>query len=237
MISARLISIFEAVFLTAMVAYLFYDSIYGIMPGILVGLYAYKSRMNIQLKKQKLRRREQFKDMIIAVESALEAGNSIERAFILAGNDLETMYGPRHEMVREIKSMERRMNLGCSFEEGLMEFARSVDIDEVFDFSEVISTIKRTGGNAIKVIRDTSEKIVEEIELEQELEVIVASKNLEQQIMILMPSFIILFLRVSSKGFLDPLYHNPIGWILMTLALVVNISADRLGKKIVDIKK
>lgn len=237
MITARLISLLEAGVAVMLAAILFYDSIYGIIPGVAVGIYVYRCRFRTQLKKRLLRRRDEFKDLIIAVESALEAGNSLERAFSLAANDIAVMYGPRHEMVSLIRAMERRLSLGCTFEESLAQFARSVDIDEVYDFTEVISTIKKTGGNAIKVIRDTSEKIVEEIELEQELEVIVASKNLEQQIMILMPSFIIIFLKVSSQGFLDPLYHNLVGWILMTLALMVNIFADRLGKKIVDIKK
>ena len=237
MITARIISVLEAAVVTVMVAILFYDDICGIIPGIVAGVYAYRCRMGALLRRQKLHRREQFKDMIIGVQSALEAGNSIERAFSCAANDMLALYGPRHEMVKEIRAMERRMNLGCSFEESLMELARSLDIDEIYDFAEVISTIKKTGGNAIRVIRDTSEKIVEEIELEQELEVIVASKNLEQQIMILMPSFIIIFLKVTSPGFLDPLYHNPAGWILMSVALLINLYADRLGKKIVDIKK
>lgn len=63
----------------------------------------------------------------------------------------------------------------------------------------------------------------------------VASKKLEQQMMVFMPAVLILFLRVTSKGFLSPLYDTILGQIIMTVVLGINIFADYLGKRIVDI--
>ena len=85
------------------------------------------------------------------------------------------------------------------------------------------------------MIKDTVEKLVSEIELRQELEVMVAAKKLEQQVMIYMPAFIIIFLRSTNRGFLDPLYGNIVGFSIMSVVLAVNVCADLLGKKIVDI--
>ena len=177
----------------------------------------------------------QFKNMIIAMQSVLEAGKSMENAIIMAGQEISPMYGEDAKIVKEIKLLEKKLNLSISFEKALKDFAENLDIEEIYDFVDVISTIKRTGGNAIKVIKDTVEKIVGEIELREELEVIVAAKKLEQQIMVFMPSLILLFLRLTNRDFLSPLYGGITGTLIMTIALSVNLAADYLGKRIVEI--
>ena len=99
----------------------------------------------------------------------------------------------------------------------------------------MISTIKRTGGNAVKVIKDTVERIISDIELREELATIVAAKRLELMIMVYMPAVLSLFLRITNKGFLDPLYKSVPGIIIMTILMLSNIGADYLGRRIVDI--
>ena len=53
--------------------------------------------------------------------------------------------------------------------------------------------------------------------------------------MVITPAVVILFLRVTSKGFLSPLYDTILGQIIMTVVLGINVFADYLGKRIVDI--
>ena len=173
--------------------------------------------------------------MLIAMQSALEAGNSMERSLREAGEEMRQLYGDKSRIVRELVLIDKKLKLNISLEEALMEFADRVDIKEICDFVEVISAVKKTGGNAIKIIKDTVNRIVEVIELGAELEVMVASKKLEQQMMVFMPAVLILFLRVTSKGFLSPLYDTILGQIIMTVVLGINIFADYLGKRIVDI--
>ena len=224
-----------SVFLMIGSVWVYYKSILGIPAGVVVGIYAFRQRY----KRVKIRNKQkiliQFKNMIIAMQSVLEAGKSMENAIIMAGQEISPMYGEDAKIVKEIKLLEKKLNLSISFEKALKDFAENLDIEEIYDFVDVISTIKRTGGNAIKVIKDTVEKIVGEIELREELEVIVAAKKLEQQIMVFMPSLILLFLRLTNRDFLSPLYGGITGTLIMTIALSVNLAADYLGKRIVEI--
>ena len=159
----------------------------------------------------------------------------MENALLSAGRDLRKMYSEDSEILVQIKLIEQKLGLNVPFETALRDMAENIEYEEVRDFVNVITIIKRTGGNAIKVIKDTVEKLVSEIELRQELEVMVAAKKLEQQVMIYMPAFIIIFLRSTNRGFLDPLYGNIVGFSIMSVVLAVNVCADLLGKKIVDI--
>ena len=129
----------------------------------------------------------------------------------------------------------RKLELSIPLEVAFSDMAKRYDLSEIYDFAEIITVIKRTGGNTVQIIRSTVEKLTDEIELDAELEVIVAAKRFEQQVMVYMPAMITVFLRVSNKGFLSPLYGNLTGILIMTVVLGANIGADYLGRRIVDI--
>ena len=149
---------------------------------------------------------------------------------------MQDLYGSKSVMVREIRIIEKKLRLNIPLEKSMAEMAEKLDISEIYDFVEIISTIKRTGGNAVKIIRNTVEKLTEEIELDAELEVMVAAKKMEQQIMVFMPALIVIFLRITTEGFLSPLYGSPLGIIIMSVVLSINVGADYLGRRIVEIR-
>ncbi len=74
------------------------------------------------------------------------------------------------------------------------------------------------------------------IEVENEINVMISAKKLEQSIMDLVPFIIILYIGVTSKGFFDVLYHNPAGILIMTGCLVVYFAAFLLSEKIIRIR-
>lgn len=217
------------------IAFIFFGHLWGVIPGGLAGIYIYKVMVENLRRKKRQELLGQFKAMLIAMQSALEAGNSMERSLKESAEEMRQLYGDKSRIFRELVIIDKKLRLNISLEEALKEFADRVDIKEIYDFVEVISAVKKTGGNAIKIIKDTVNRIVEVIELGAELEVIVASKKLEQQLMVITPAVVILFLRVTSKGFLSPLYDTILGQIIMTVVLGINVFADYLGKRIVDI--
>lgn len=228
-------SVVKAAIFAVGVAFVFYKNILGLIPGAIVGVYVYRVELKRVERKWRNQFLVQFGSLLTAMQSALEAGNTIENSLFIAGKEMGDLYGDNSEIVKQIRLVKRTMDLNMPLEQAMSGFAKKYSIREVYDFVEVISTIKKTGGNAIRIISETVTRLVEGIELNAELEVMVASKKFEQQIMTFMPALIILFLRISSVGFLSPLYGNVVGGLLMTLILGGNVFADYLGKKIVEI--
>ena len=229
-------SLTKSVIAACLAALVFYNSIIGLLPGALLAVYVYKTEKKKYEEKLKRKHLLEFKNMINAMQASLEAGNSLERALISAGSDMQQLYGNKSLIVSEIKKIEKKLKLNIPLEKALYEMAERIDLSEIYDFVEIISTIKKSGGNAVRIIRNTVEKMTDEIELQAELEVMVAAKKFEQQIMVYMPSFIILFLRITNDGFLNPLYAGPLGIAIMSVILLINVGADYLGRRIVDIK-
>ncbi|MBO4863705.1 MAG: hypothetical protein J5517_05040 [Eubacterium sp.] len=216
-------------------AYVFYNRIYGLLPAMMIGVYSYRVIHKNSLEKEKLKRLGELKSMMISFQSSLAAGKSMESSVHLALKDLTGMYSKKSIVVRSLEKVEGKLKLKYSLDQCLKEFAEEIDIREAEDFATVLSTIRRTGGNAVKIIRDTVERIVSEIELREEIATMVAAKRMELMIMVFMPSAISVFLRLSNKGFLDPLFGKPAGIGIMTVLMIANLGADYLGRKIVDI--
>ena len=216
-------------------AYVFYNNLFGLIPSCLAGVYSYITVSKNNKEKKRIKRLSELKSMMVSFQSSLAAGKSMESAVHMATEDLIKIYGEKNVIVDALRQGERKIELKISLEKALIEFAKDVDLREAEDFAIVIATIKRTGGNAVRIIKDTVERIVSEIELREEIATVVAAKRLELMIMVYMPALISLFLRVTNKGFLDPLFGTVPGFIIMTILMLANLGADYLGRKIVTV--
>lgn len=86
------------------------------------------------------------------------------------------------------------------------------------------------------VIQKVARMLGDKIDVKKEIEATLAAKKSEQLVMSLMPAGIILYMHLTSPGFLDVLYGNWFGVMAMTACLLVYGAAYWLGVKIVDIE-
>ena len=63
----------------------------------------------------------------------------------------------------------------------------------------------------------------------------ITGKRLEQRVMVCMPLVITLYLRLTSPEYIDVLYGNVMGIIVMTICLLIYAAAVMLAQKITDI--
>lgn len=78
------------------------------------------------------------------------------------------------------------------------------------------------------------EKIGTEAELEEEISVLIAEKNLELKLMILMPSVMVAYLKLTNPEYIAALYGNLMGIGLMSAVILLSIGSDILGKRIIE---
>ncbi len=188
--------------------------------------------------KCKARRRTlslQFKDMVQALSASLSAGTSFENAFVSAHGEMLRIYGKDSYIVRELRVIIHGVRLNENVEDLLKDFGDRSGIPDIYDFSQVVAVAKRTGGDLVKIMKRTAENISQKYSVETEIETVIAAKKYEQKIMTLMPFLIILYLRLTNKGYVDILYENVAGRIVMTVCLAVCILSYAWSAKIVDI--
>ena len=58
------------------------------------------------------------------------------------------------------------------------------------------------------MMKRTAQNISEKMEIQREIQTMIAGKKMEANCMTAIPLFIILYLQICSPGFLDPLYEG-----------------------------
>ncbi|WP_175562124.1 type II secretion system F family protein [Anaerocolumna xylanovorans] len=178
----------------------------------------------------------EFKDALLSLIAALNTGYSIENAFHQALIDLRQMYGEGSLIIPEFETIVNKIYMNQNTEDILSDLGERSDVEDIKNFAEVFRTAKRTGGDSIRIMRSTEKTISEKIEVEREIQTLISGKRLEAKIMNIMPCGIICYFRISSPGFLDPLYGNFLGVFIMTAVLAVYYGIIRVTKRLTDIR-
>lgn len=230
------VCLLAGVAISAVIAGLFYRSGWGLVicpPVCVICLKRYQAG---RLQKRKDRLLTEFKDAMQAVSAALRAGYSMENAWREAEGEMKELHGEESLMCRELHLMNAAVRMNEPLEKVLAEFARRSGCEEIESFAEVFSFAKRGGGDFAGMIQSTVHKLSGRIEVEREIATVLAGKKLEGRVMNVMPVMILAYLTVASGDFLDALYGNLAGVLVMTAALFMYAAAMKLSEHILDIR-
>ena len=213
---------------------LFYGSF---IAGVIISplsMLIYKERKK-QIIQRKTRQLEiQFKDMLISVSDALKVGYSFENAIRECYRDMCSIYGVDSVICGEIKIMISQIKLNIRTQEVVDNFAKRVDLKNAKLFSQIFHVAKSTGGNMTEIIKSVTDDIVLKETTRDEITASVTEKRMEQRIMSVIPIFIILYITVTTPGFLDVMYASVLGKLIMTGCIAAYVMAYLWGERIIQ---
>jgi len=233
----KLVNLIAAVSFIVAVSYVFYRSI--IISIFLTPLALFYLPMK---KKQIIERRKedlnlQFKDALYAVSSSLSAGKSIESAFKESLKDISILYPNSNTfIIKELEYISRKIDMNETIESALEDFAGRVHLDDVRSFVDIFRICKRTGGNLVQVIRNTSDIISDKIATKQEISTILAQRKFEQKMLSILPIGMIYLIYSTSPEFMEPIYTQTLGRVVMTVAVILLGLAYFISRKVMDIE-
>ena len=222
--------------LLALVSYLFYHSY---LPFLIFFPFL---RLYLNMKRKELIKNRlnklllEFKDAILAIAAALQAGYSIENAFAECLKEMKMQYGENSCIVYEFTIIDHRLQMNDTLERILQDFAERCNLEDVREFTEVFRVAKKSGGDYISIIQATVDTISSKIEIKNDIAALLSGKKYEQKTLSIIPLAIIAFVGFSSPGFLDALYKNIIGVTIMTVCLILYITAIMISNKIMSIE-
>ena len=197
--------------ITALIAKLFYKSAVALLLFFPVYYFYRKYCVKKEQEERKRRLLREFKDCMEIIEGNLLAGYALENAFLDAGKELKELHGEGGLMQTELEIINRKVCMNQPLEIVFEEFAQRCGVEEIQNFSEVLSFAKRSGGNLVGIIQNTVRNISSKIQIEEEIQTMIAQKKLEQKVMNVMPLFLLFYLDITSPGYLNVLYHNVLG--------------------------
>ncbi len=224
----------QAVTVVIFFSYFFYRSIWAVIPLSTVGV-GY-----VLLKKDQKKRRckeellLQFRECILSVSASLKAGYAVENAFLESREDMGMLFGEQSMIYKELELIRRGLVINITLEEQLLDLAERSDCEEILQFSQILSIAKRNGGDIPEIIGASADLIGQKIEVKQEINTMLSGRQMEQNIMKLMPFVIITYIETSYRGYFDVLYHNLQGVGIMTVCLFIYLAAYVLGEKMMQ---
>lgn len=227
---------FCGMIITLIFSYLFYQSF---IPSLIFipCSHLYFKQISVTLYN---RRRDmlcrQFNDSLLSISTSLETGCSIENAIWEAYLEISVIYSRNSYMSIELNAIYNQLKISIPVEDAFSNLAARTDIEDILVFCEILKIAKRTDGNLVSIIRTTADTISEKLDIKREIKTNINGKKFEQLIMSVMPAFIVIYIRLSSPDFFEPLYNNAVGIIFTTVCLIVYALSVLLSIKITRIE-
>ena len=201
-------------------ALVFYDDIRFSVIGIAFVYPVIKIYKRDIVRKRKMRILTEFRYGLNFLATGVLAGLSVEKALVESYRNLRELFGQEALMTREMSYMINRISINEPVEKVVKDFAGRTGIREIGEFADVFEIGKRSGANMSKIMKSTSDIIMEKIQLKEEILTMTSSKRFEAQIMKIMPFAIILYMRWGTDNYFEKLYHNLAGNIVMSIAVI-----------------
>lgn len=175
-----------------------------------------------------------FKDALLYLKNAMNAGYAPEGSMRETLQGLEQLYQPEHRICHEFRKMLAQMDMGQSLEEVWLKFGERSNSEDIRQFAEILSVVKRTGGNLGTVLRQTGDLMQGKIELKRDLTMALAAKEAEFHVMCILPYGILIYLRLFAPSLCEGLYHNLFGIVFMWCIYLSGLFLEWLGERMIQ---
>lgn len=219
-----------------MTAWLYYRSLWAALVLSPVFYRYYRGLMAEKIHRKKEDFLVSFRDMIQSMASSLNTGYSVENAIRQTQKEMLLIYPKEAGICRELNIMAQQVYIHMPAEQIFEEFAKRVRLEEVRNFSDVFSAAKRSGGDMIAIIQNTTKQISGKIEVKREIETELSAKQYEFRVMSVIPYIMIAYMALSFPEFMSCLYGNLVGIGVMSICLGIYIGAYVLGVRLIKIE-
>lgn len=203
--------------------------------GVVAGILFVPTRVEAIVLKKKSDLNRQFRDMLEALTTSLNAGKNVNDSFVSVYEDLKVQYDQDAFILQELELVISGIQNNIPIESVLEDFGNRSGNDDIKSFANVFKISYRKGGNIKDIIRNTHSILSDKMEIKEEIETIVTSNKTEQNIMIVMPIALIAIIKMMSPEFAEN-FVSPVGLIATTISMVCFVAAYFVGKAVLNIK-
>ena len=173
---------------------------------------------------------KQLPDTITLLSNSLRAGSSFLQSIELVSRESPAPMGP--EMGRVV----REVNLGLSMEEALSNLVRRIKSDDLDLMVTAIGVQQQVGGNLAEILDTIAFTIRERVRIKGEIRTLTAQGRYSGYLVAFLPIGIMVTLNLINPEFMQPLFTELIGQILLVVGAIMMLIGFFAIQKITDIK-
>jgi len=198
--------------------------------GGLVGFflpYAYASHMRAK-RFQKFE--EKFPEAIDTLARAVRAGHAFTTALEMIANELAEPVGS------EFRQLYEEQKFGLPVRDALMNLTQRIPLVDVKFFVTAVMLQRETGGNLAEILDNLSYVIRERFKILRQVRVHTAQGRLTMMLLMALPPTIVVIMMTLNPGFIQPLFKDPIGHMLIVAGITMQTMGYFFIRKIIRIQ-
>lgn len=157
---------------------------------------------------------EQLPDALDLMTRALRAGHALSTAVEMVAEEMDKPIGPEFGVVAD----ETRM--GLSMGEALENLSRRITLTDLRFFSVTVGLHRETGGNLTEIFDKIAQLIRERQQFRRQVEALTAEGRLSAVILFFLPLALALYIFITNRSYLEPLWADPVGQVLAVAGAV-----------------
>lgn len=167
----------------------------------------------------------QISDALAIMANSLRSGFSFVQSIDMVRKELTA------PIKKEFDRTIFEINLGTSVEEALENLSHRVNSDDMELVVTAVLIQRQVGGNLAEVLDNIAGAIRERVRIKREIKTLTAQGRISGLIIGLLPIFLAAFMFSTKPGYILELFTNKIGVIMLSLAILGQISGLIIIKK------
>jgi len=173
---------------------------------------------------------QQLPDALDFLARSMRAGHAFTISLEMVGEEIHEPLG------QEFRALFNEQNLGASLDRSFANFTRKVPIPDVRFFCSAVILQRQTGGNLSEILNRLSHIIRERFRLKGQVKAVSAHGRLTSTILTLLPIATLAGLMLTSPGYLEPMFENPLGKKIIAAGVIAQFLGNFFIRKIIKIK-
>ena len=173
---------------------------------------------------------DQLGDTLQLLTGGLRAGHSILRAIDAAAIEADA---PTSDEMRRVVT---ETSLGKDLLASLTDTSRRMESEDFAWIAQAIQINREVGGDLADVLDQVGATIRERSEIKGQIRALAAEGKFSAYILVALPFAIGAMLTVVSPGYVNPLFEEPLGWVMIGASVVMMTIGCLWLRKIIDLK-
>ncbi len=186
------------------------------------------------LSRKRKKRMEKFErqlpDALELVARALKAGHAFTGGLRLVAEEFGDPVGA------EFGHTLDEINFGVGVPEALMNLTQRIDCEDLKFFAVSVIVQRETGGNLAEILESLGRLIRERFKFLGHVRVLSAEGRMSATVLLAMPFFVVAVLSFLNPEYIKVLFSDPIGFVIIAIALTMMGFGSIVIKKLVSIK-
>jgi tight adherence protein B len=136
----------------------------------------------------------------------------------------------------EFRKIFEEQKFGLPVRDALLNFAERIPLVDAKFFVTAVMLQRETGGNLAEILDGLSYVIRERFKILRQVRTHTAQGRLTMYLLMALPPGVCMIMALTNPAFIEPLFHDPWGHLLVSLAIILQTIGFLLIRKIIHIR-